>query len=105
PDALRPQAPDALVVGGELRLARADLGMTPRLDVRRADGGILEVEARVDAAHERLRVGRVRETERVAELVREDLVEQGLARGLAASRRFVDDDPHGQGDRAVGADL
>ena len=51
--------------------------------------GSLKSRLCVDAAHERARVGRVRQPERVTQLVGEHLVEDGLARRLAARRRLV----------------
>ncbi len=79
--------------------------MAPSVDVRLARDGIVEIDAPRDAAHDGARVPRVLEAERMAQLVRDDLVEERLRGRLAARRRLEDDDTDGQDDEAVRPDL
>src|SRR5438552_14520976 len=95
------RSPEPRVVRRELRADGAHVGMAARLDVRLTSEGIGEVDAPGHAAHDRSRIGRVLEPDRVAELVGRDLVEQRLARGLAAGGGLVHHDADGQGDHAT----
>src|SRR3989454_8547016 len=78
----------------------------PYTTLFRSRGRVLEVHAALHAAHERARVGHVGEPKRVAQLVREHLVEDHVAAHLAARLRSHDGDAHGQpDDTAVAGEL
>jgi hypothetical protein len=76
--------------------------MPAGLDVRVALGGIPEVDAPVDAAHDGSGIGDVRQPERVSQLVGEHLIENQLGRRLSTPLRLGDLDTDRQRDHSTG---